>query len=170
MRITVTVNGSVHESDAEPRLLLVDWLRDDLGLTGTHIGCEDGKCGACTVVVNGQATKACLLFAVQVDGAEVETVESLATGTTLHPIQAAFHEAHALQCGFCTPGMLMTTKAILAGDGELSDTDVRRALAGNLCRCTGYTNIASAVLVAAERMHQVHAGTASGAIKGGNGT
>ena len=152
MRIAMSINGTDHEVDVDARVLLADLLRDDLGLSGTHLGCEDGKCGACTVLVDGQATKSCMVFAVQADGSAVETVEGLATGTTLHPIQAAFHEAHALQCGFCTPGILMATKAMLAGGEELTDARVRTALAGNLCRCTGYTNIVKAVLEAAEAL------------------
>ena len=154
MKITVTVNGVSQTAELEPRMLLVDWLRDGLGLTGTHIGCEDGKCGACTVLVDGQTNKSCLVFAVQADGATVETVESLAAGTTLHPIQTAFHETHALQCGYCTPGMLMATKALLDNNGELSETAVRRGLTGNLCRCTGYTNVVKAVLAAAEALEK----------------
>jgi aerobic carbon-monoxide dehydrogenase small subunit len=162
MHIAVSINGTGHEADVDARVLLADFLRDDLGLTGTHLGCEDGKCGACTVLVDGQATKSCMVFAVQADGFEVETVEGLATGTTLHPIQAAFHEAHALQCGFCTPGILMATKALLAGGEELSDAQVRTALAGNLCRCTGYTNIVKAVLEAAAARRREPVGVTAG--------
>jgi aerobic carbon-monoxide dehydrogenase small subunit len=158
MRIGISVNGTGYEADVEARMLLVDLLRDELGLTGTHIGCEDGKCGACTVLLDGQAQKSCMVFAVQADGAEVETVEGLATGTTLHPLQAAFHQAHALQCGYCTPGFLMTTKALLALGGEPTEAEIRKALAGNLCRCTGYTNIVKAVLDAAEALRRAPTG------------
>ena len=159
MRIEVTVNGTAYQADIDPRVLLADFLRDDLGLTGTHLGCEDGKCGACTVALDGQAIKSCMVFAVQADGAAVDTVEGLATGTTLHPLQAAFHQAHALQCGYCTPGFLMATSALLQQGGELTDAGVRRALAGNLCRCTGYSNIITAVLDAAGARGRQHAET-----------
>lgn len=151
MRIETTVNGSAHEAEVESRLLLVDFLRDRLALTGTHIGCEDGKCGACTIMVDGQVMKSCMLLAVQANGAEITTVEGLGDSTELHPLQAAFHEHHALQCGYCTPGFLMAARALLERNPRPSEHDVRRGLAGNLCRCTGYTNIVNAVLAVAQR-------------------
>jgi carbon-monoxide dehydrogenase small subunit len=145
MDLRVTVNGVAHERDVEPRVLLVDFLRDDLQLTGTHIGCEDGKCGACTVLVDGTAVKSCMAFAVQADGTEVSTVEGLAEGRQLHPLQAAFQEHHALQCGFCTPGFLMAAVALLERDLDTSEDGLRQELVGNLCRCTGYDNIVKAI-------------------------
>jgi carbon-monoxide dehydrogenase small subunit len=135
----LVVNGREHEGECEPRLLLVDFLRDSLGLTGTHVGCEHGVCGACTTSFDGQAVHSCLLFAGQAHGAQLRTVEGMAPGPTeLHPIQQAFHEAHALQCGFCTPGFLLTVEALLLDKPDPSDTEIREALSGNLCRCTGY--------------------------------
>jgi carbon-monoxide dehydrogenase small subunit len=145
MDIRVTVNGVAHESGVEPRTLLVDFIRDDLQLTGTHIGCEDGKCGACTVLVDGVAVKSCMSFAVQNDGAEVTTVEGLADGRQLHPLQTAFQEHHALQCGFCTPGFLMAAVALLDRNPDTSEDGLRQELVGNLCRCTGYDNIVKAI-------------------------
>lgn len=145
-----TVNGAAVERAVEPRLLLSDFLRHDLGLTGTHVGCEHGVCGACTVLVDGEAVRSCLLLAVQADGLAIETVESLAPGSgELHPLQEAFRAHHALQCGFCTPGILMTMVAFLAEHPAPTEAEVRLALAGNLCRCTGYQNIVDAVLAAA---------------------
>jgi aerobic-type carbon monoxide dehydrogenase small subunit (CoxS/CutS family) len=153
--ITVTVNGERQERAVEPRLLLSDFLRQDLGLTGTHVGCEHGVCGACTVLLDGEAVRSCLVFAVQADGRDVATVESLAgPGGALHPIQQAFHEAHALQCGFCTPGILMTLVPFLREHPAPTEEDIREALSAHLCRCTGYVNIVEAVRRAA-------AGTAS---------
>lgn len=149
--IDVTVNGTVRSAAVEPRLLLSDFLRHDLGLTGTHVGCEHGVCGACTVLLDGEAVRSCLVFAVQVEGREVTTVEGLATEGELHPIQQAFHETHALQCGFCTPGFLMTLVPYLRDHPKPTDHEIREALSGNLCRCTGYANIVDAVCVAAER-------------------
>jgi aerobic-type carbon monoxide dehydrogenase small subunit (CoxS/CutS family) len=143
--ITVTVNGRPHRRRVEPRTHLADFLRHDLGLTGTHIGCEQGACGNCTVLVDGQAIKSCLMFAPQVDGREVTTVESMADGDELHPLQAAFKDAHALQCGYCTPGFLMTAVAIAAEGGRPTRQELREQLAGVLCRCTGYQNIITAV-------------------------
>jgi carbon-monoxide dehydrogenase small subunit len=148
-KIVVTVNGRAHTADAEPRRLLADFLREELGLTGTHLGCEHGVCGACTVLCDGLPVRACLMFAVQADGASVETVEGLADGEALHPIQQAFWDAHALQCGFCTPGFLMTLKYFLAKHPTPSQDEIREVLAGNLCRCTGYANIVTAVEQAA---------------------
>jgi carbon-monoxide dehydrogenase small subunit len=143
--IRVTVNGSSFERTVEPRLLLSDFLRQELGLTGTHVGCEHGVCGACTVLLDGSAVRSCLIFAVQADGHAVTTVEGLATGAQLHPLQQAFHEAHALQCGFCTPGILLTLIPWLAECPNPDEAEIRAALSGNLCRCTGYANIVTAV-------------------------
>ncbi len=150
-RVRVEVNGTAVEREVEPRLLLSDFLRHDLGLTGTHVGCEHGVCGACTVLLDGASARSCLMLAVQCDGLSVTTVEGLARNGELHPVQAAFREAHALQCGFCTPGFVMAVTALLEERrGEkLSDEEVREALAGNLCRCTGYQNIVRAVQIAA---------------------
>ncbi|MBA2357255.1 MAG: (2Fe-2S)-binding protein [Actinobacteria bacterium] len=150
-RVRVEVNGTAVEREVEPRLLLSDFLRHDLGLTGTHVGCEHGVCGACTVLLDGASARSCLMLAVQCDGLSVTTVEGLARNGELHPVQAAFREAHALQCGFCTPGFVMAVTALLEERrGEkLSDDEVREALAGNLCRCTGYQNIVRAVQIAA---------------------
>jgi carbon-monoxide dehydrogenase small subunit len=143
--IKVTVNGVTYEHTVEPRLLLSDFLRHTLGLTGTHVGCEHGVCGACTVLLDGDSVRSCLLFAVQVDGARVETVESLGTIGRMNALQEAFHEHHALQCGFCTPGMLMTATDLLRKYPLVSDDDIREGLSGNLCRCTGYEHIVRAV-------------------------
>jgi carbon-monoxide dehydrogenase small subunit len=153
-RIQLTVNGQPVEQEVEVRLLLSDFLRHELGLTGTHVGCEHGVCGACTVLVDGEPARSCLLFAVQADGHAIETVEALADGETLHPLQRAFWEKHGLQCGYCTPGMLMVLKAFLAENPTPSETDVREAIAGNLCRCTGYQNIVEAALEAARLLRQ----------------
>ncbi len=143
--IEVTVNGTRHAREVEPRLLLSDFLRHDLGLTGTHVGCEHGVCGACTVLLDGEAVRSCLMFAVQADGHVLETVEGLASGDTLHPVQQAFHETHALQCGFCTPGILMTLIPFLRDHPAPAESDIREVLSGHLCRCTGYSNIVAAV-------------------------
>ena len=147
--IRVTVNGRVHEKSVEVRKTLADFLREDLDLTGTHLGCEHGVCGACTVAVDGAAVRSCLLFAAQMDGHAIETVESLADGETLNPLQAAFHEHHGLQCGFCTPGFLMTLTCLLRENPTPSETQIRETIAGNLCRCTGYANIVTAALTVA---------------------
>lgn len=156
--ITLTVNGVHHEALVEPRTLLTDLLRDTLGLKGTHVGCEQGVCGACTVLVDGGTTLACLRFAVQVDGRTVETVESLARADgTLHPIQQAFTERHGLQCGFCTPGMLLTARALLDQNPNPTDDEIREAISGQICRCTGYTNIIKSVRWAAEHGEEVTA-------------
>jgi aerobic-type carbon monoxide dehydrogenase small subunit (CoxS/CutS family) len=149
--ISVTVNGQTYERSVEPRLLLSDFLRHNLHLTGTHVGCEHGVCGACTVLVDEQPARACLMLAVQADGRHVTTVEGLASGEQLHPLQQAFWDTHALQCGFCTSGMLITSLALLRDRPRPSDTEIREALSGNLCRCTGYQNIVKAVRLAAER-------------------
>lgn len=149
IRLTLTVNGVQRDTLVEPRTLLIDHLRDDLGLTGTHAGCEQGVCGACTVLVDGQTTRACLLFAAQLNGRAVRTVESLAAPDgTLHPIQAAFNAKHGLQCGFCTPGMLMAATALLDRVPRPDEDDVRESMSGNLCRCTGYQNIIASVIEA----------------------
>lgn len=149
--IAVTVNGTRQERAVEPRLLLSDFLRHDLGLTGTRVGCEHGVCGACTVLLDGEAVRSCLVFAVQTDGGSVETVESLASNGTLHPIQQAFHDAHGLQCGFCTPGILMTLVPYLKEHPSPDEAQIREAISGNLCRCTGYANIVKAVQLVVER-------------------
>jgi carbon-monoxide dehydrogenase small subunit len=151
--ITVTVNDTAYERSVEPRLLLSDFLRHELRLTGTHVGCEHGVCGACTVLVDDSLTRACLMLALQADGARITTVEGLASADgTLHPVQAAFWDTHALQCGFCTSGMLITTLALLREAPHPSEAEIRSALSGNLCRCTGYQNIVAAVRLAAERL------------------
>ncbi len=147
--IHVTVNGTRFEREVEPRRLLADFLREDLGLTGTHVGCEHGVCGACTVLLDGDSARSCLTLAVQADGAEVETVEGLGTMDSLHPLQRAFREHHALQCGFCTPGMLMTALDLLRKHPSPSEAEIRDGLSGNLCRCTGYEHIVRAVRAAA---------------------
>jgi aerobic carbon-monoxide dehydrogenase small subunit len=155
MSVEITVNGEVHTGDAEPRTLLVHYLRDTLGLTGTHIGCDTSSCGACTVLLDGVPVKSCTLFAVQADGAEVTTVEGLETTAGMHPVQEAFHEEHGLQCGFCTPGMMLTTVALLEDNPSPSDEEIRWALSGNVCRCTGYQNIVKAVRHAAAAGQEV---------------
>ena len=150
--ITVTVNGTSYRRSVEARLLLSDFLRHDLLLAGTHVGCEHGVCGACTVLVEGETVRSCLMFAIQASGANVMTVEGLAKGDELHPIQQAFWEEHGLQCGFCTPGFLMTTYELLQKTRAPSDAEIRDAIAGNLCRCTGYQTIVQSVRSAAEKM------------------
>ena len=147
--ITVTVNGQQHVGEVEPRQLLVYFLRESLGLTGTHVGCDTSNCGACTVHLDGEAVKSCTVLAAQVDGAEVTTIEGMGSDGELHAVQAAFWEHHGLQCGFCTPGMIMAASGLLASNASPSEEDVREALAGNLCRCTGYQNIVKAVMAAA---------------------
>ena len=151
-KIRLKVNGKALEGTAEPRRSLAEFLREDLGLTGTHIGCEQGVCGACTIVMNGAAVRSCLMFAVQAEGAELQTVEGLAEGERLHPLQQAFHEAHALQCGFCTPGFLMSLSAFLKETPDPTDEQIREAMSGNLCRCTGYVSIHEAVKAAARAL------------------
>ena len=150
--ITVTVNGTRYERTVEPRLLLSDFLRHDLGLTGTHVGCEHGVCGACTVVFDGQPIRSCLMFAVQANGHEITTVEGLGTPDDLHPLQEAFWEAHGVQCGFCTPGFLMTLVPFLKENPNPTEKEIREALSGNLCRCTGYQHIVDAVKLAADKL------------------
>ncbi len=150
MEVSVTVNGTVRSADVEPRTLLAHFLRDALGLTGTNIGCDTSSCGACTVLVDGRSAKSCTLLAVQADGAEVTTIEGLAGDDGLHPMQQAFHECHALQCGYCTPGMVMAAVSLVDEYDGLDAAGVREGLEGNLCRCTGYQNIVKAVLAASE--------------------
>jgi aerobic-type carbon monoxide dehydrogenase small subunit (CoxS/CutS family) len=151
-KISIEINGRAVEGQVEPRLLLADFIRDNAGLTGTHLGCEHGVCGACTVQMDGRPVRSCLMFAVQANGHRIATVEGMAPGAdSLHPLQQAFHEHHALQCGFCTPGILMTMEAFLREDPDPTPERIRTALAGNLCRCTGYQNIITAVRAAAER-------------------
>ena len=154
MTISVTINGDLYERTVEPRLLLSDFLRHELGLTGTHVGCEHGSCGACTVLFDGLPARSCLMFAVQAHGHEVMTVEGLGTPENLHPIQDAFREAHGAQCGYCTPGFLMTLVPFLAENPDPTEPEIREAIAGNLCRCTGYQHIVDAVLLAAEKMRE----------------
>jgi aerobic carbon-monoxide dehydrogenase small subunit len=149
--ITVTVNGQLHAGDVEPRQLLVHFLRDTLGLTGTHVGCDTSNCGACTVHLNGDAVKSCTVLAVQADGAEVTTIEGMGSEGDLHPMQEAFWANHGLQCGYCTPGMIMAGADLIAKNPSPTEEEVREALAGNLCRCTGYHNIVKAVMSAAKQ-------------------
>ena len=149
-RITVTVNGEAYEREVEARRLLIHFLRDDLDLTGTHVGCDTGNCGACSVIVDGQLLKSCMVLAIQADGASIETVEGLASGDELTKLQQAFSDHHALQCGYCTPGMLMSATALLRESSSPSDDEIKKALQGNICRCTGYWNIFEAVKAAAQ--------------------
>ncbi|MGA1600246.1 MAG: (2Fe-2S)-binding protein [bacterium] len=151
MQVTMTVNGATVSQDVEPRTLLVQFLRENLNLTGTHVGCDTSSCGACTIVVNGESVKSCTLLAVQCDGAEITTIEGLASNGTLHPIQEGFREKHGLQCGFCTPGMIMSSWQLLQRNPKPSEQEIRHALEGNFCRCTGYDNIVKAVQWAAEQ-------------------
>ena len=144
-KVRVTVNGTVYEREVEPRFMLGDFLREDLGLTGTHYGCEHGVCGACTVIFNGDSVRSCLMLAIQANGAEIETVEGLGDAQHLHPLQQAFWDHHALQCGFCTPGMLMSIKDMIKKFPLETDEEIRIQLSGNLCRCTGYQNIVTAI-------------------------
>jgi aerobic carbon-monoxide dehydrogenase small subunit len=148
--ISVTVNGTRHEADVEPRLLLVYFIREQLGLTGTNVGCDTTSCGSCTVLVDGKSVKSCTMLAVQADGREVTTIEAMATNGEMHPLQKAFHEHHGLQCGFCTPGMIMAADSLIRENANLNEETVRLGLEGNLCRCTGYQNIVKAVLAAAD--------------------
>jgi carbon-monoxide dehydrogenase small subunit len=147
--ITVTVNGEAHEADVEPRLLLVHLLRDTLGLTGTHVGCDTSNCGACTVHVDGESAKSCTMLAVQADGRSIKTIEGMADGANLHPLQQAFWDQHGLQCGFCTPGMIMQAAWLLDDNPAPSEHEIREGISGNLCRCTGYVNIVKAIQQAA---------------------
>src|SRR4026207_1039395 len=152
IKITVTVNGVKHTDKVEPRLLLVHYLRDVLQLPGTHVGCDTSGCGACTILVNGKATKSCTMLAVQADKAKVTTIEGMATNGELHALQEGFNQCHGLQCGFCTPGMIMTAADLLKNNRRPSDEEIRRALEGNFCRCTGYQNIVKSVQYAADKM------------------
>ena len=152
MKINVTLNGQAHEADVEPRLLLVHLIRDVVGLTGTHIGCETSICGACTVHLNGRAVKSCTVLAVQADGADITTIEGLAPNGQLHAVQEGFWECHGLQCGFCTPGMIMASCALLKDNPSPTESEIRHGLEGNLCRCTGYQNIVASVQFAAEKL------------------
>ena len=151
-KISITVNGKLETGEAEARTLLSQFLRETLDLTGTHVGCDTSQCGACVVHLNGVPVKSCAVFAVQADGAEVATIEGVASGDTLHPMQEAFRDNHGLQCGFCTPGMVMTALAIVKDNPNPSDADIRHGLEGNLCRCTGYQNIVKAVIAGAKAM------------------
>jgi aerobic-type carbon monoxide dehydrogenase small subunit (CoxS/CutS family) len=150
--ISVTVNGTRHKADVEPRELLVYFIREGLGLTGTNIGCDTTTCGSCTVLLDGQSVKSCTMLAVQADGHDLTTIEGMARDGNLHPIQQAFHEHHGLQCGYCTPGMIMAAASLIAENPDLTEESVRLGLEGNLCRCTGYQNIVKAILAAAEEM------------------
>ncbi len=151
-KVSVTVNGERHEDEVEARLLLVHYLRDELGLTGTHVGCDTSQCGACTIHLDGKAIKSCTMFAVQADGRELKTIEGMAEGEVLHPLQQAFWDEHGLQCGYCTPGFIMAAAYLLEQNPNPTDDEIRRGLEGNLCRCTGYVNIVKSVKTAAERM------------------
>jgi carbon-monoxide dehydrogenase small subunit len=154
LKVTVTVNGKQRSARVEPRMLLVHFLRDELRLTGTHVGCDTSQCGACVVTVDGLTTKSCTKLAVQVDGSSIETIEGLADGSEFHPIQDAFWEKHGLQCGYCTPGMIMSTKALLERNADPTEEEIRHELEGNMCRCTGYQNIVRSVQHAAEKMRE----------------
>lgn len=156
IRINVKVNGVDYSHNVEPRMLLVHYLRDVLRLTGTHVGCDTSSCGACTIHVNGKATKSCTMLAAQADGCEVTTIEGLAQDGELHPLQEGFRECHGLQCGFCTPGMIMTAADLLQHNADPTEADIRTALEGNFCRCTGYHNIVKSVQYAAEKMKEVN--------------
>jgi aerobic carbon-monoxide dehydrogenase small subunit len=160
--ITVTVNGKQYHSQVEPRMLLVHYLRDELDLTGTHIGCDTSQCGACTVLIDGESVKACTVLAVQADGSEVTTIEGLAPEGGLHPIQEGFWEKHGLQCGFCTPGMIMASYQLLKDNPNPTEAEIRKGLEGNICRCTGYQNIVRAVQYAAEQMRTAAAAPVGG--------
>jgi len=164
--VTISVNGTSYARDVEPRDLLVYFIREDLGLTGTHVGCDTSQCGACTVLLDNRPVKACTLFAVQADGHELRTIEGLATNGQLHPLQQAFWDEHGLQCGFCTSGMLMTAAALLEANPRPSEADIRKGLEGNLCRCTGYTNIVRAVQSASQAIAS-GAGVSAGAATAG---
>ena len=152
MEVSITINGTDYRSNVEPRTLLVHYLREDLALTGTHVGCDTGYCGACTVIVDGRTVKSCSMLAVQADGADIRTVEGVADGDDLHPVQEGFWECHGLQCGFCTPGMIMSSIALLEENGNPTDDEIRVGIEGNLCRCTGYHNIIRSVQYAGAKM------------------
>ena len=167
-RIALTVNGIRREAEVEPRLLLVYFLRDNLGLTGTNVGCDTSSCGSCTVMMDGKSVKACTVLAVQADGSEVTTVEGLATNGQLHPLQEAFRKNHGLQCGFCTPGMIMAGLGLIESGAGMSEEEVRLGLEGNLCRCTGYQNIVKAIQEAAGTMRQAAPAAQPAAVQGGS--
>jgi len=170
-RVRLTINGQPYEAEIEPRLLLVHFIREVANLTGTHIGCDTTSCGACTVLVDNVPVKSCTLLAVQVDGAAIQTVEGLEHDGQLHPIQEGFWEEHGLQCGYCTPGMMMTAVALLARNPNPTEAEIRRAISGNLCRCTGYVNIVKAIQYAANKLRQAEAvPVGSGATTGGSAT
>ena len=152
MEVSMTVNGTTYEDDVEPRMLLVQHLRENMGLTGTHVGCDTSSCGACTIIVNGETVKSCTLLAVQCDSAEIKTIEGMATNGELHPIQESFREKHGLQCGFCTPGMILSSWQLLERNPKPSEGEIRHAIEGNFCRCTGYHNIVKAVQDAATKI------------------
>jgi len=156
-KISLNINGHVHNVEVEDRALLADVLRDNLKLTGTHVGCDTSQCGCCTILMNGDAVKSCAMLAVQANGAQITTIEGLANGAVLHPIQVAFSNCHALQCGFCTPGMIMATAGLLANNPQPTDAQIHEGLAGNLCRCTGYINIVESVKQAAKVMQEKQA-------------
>jgi carbon-monoxide dehydrogenase small subunit len=156
-QISLNINGHVHNVEVEDRALLADVLRDNLKLTGTHVGCDTSQCGCCTILMNGDAVKSCAMLAVQTNGAQITTIEGLANGPVLHPIQVAFSNCHALQCGFCTPGMIMATAGLLANNPQPTDAQIHEGLAGNLCRCTGYINIVESVKQAAKVMQEKQA-------------
>ena len=167
MKVTMRVNGAERSAEVEPRVLLVDFLRSNLLLTGTHVGCDTTSCGACTVLLDGDPVKSCTLLAVQVEGREIKTVEGLANGATLAPIQVGFHEEHGLQCGFCTPGMMMVTSALLERNPNPTDDEIRWAISGNICRCTGYMNIVKAVQHAARMQSETAKAPERAAVAGG---
>ena len=152
MKVSMNVNGTAHEHDVEPRTLLVQHLRENMGLTGTHVGCDTSSCGACTIIVNGETVKSCSLLAVQCDGAEIKTIEGMSTNGELHPIQESYREKHGLQCGFCTPGMVMSSWQLLERNPKPTEHEIRHAIEGNFCRCTGYHNIVKAVQDAASKL------------------
>ncbi|MDG6905989.1 MAG: (2Fe-2S)-binding protein [Nitrososphaerota archaeon] len=160
VQVTCKINGKEYSGSAEPRLLLVHFIRDVLNLTGTHIGCDTGHCGACTIIVNGKTVKSCMMLAVQANGADILTVEGLARGDKLHPIQQAYWENHGLQCGYCTPGMLMSSLFLLQRNPDPTDEEIRKGIEGNLCRCTGYVNIVKSIKAAAKKMQAETAKTA----------
>ncbi len=162
--ITVTVNGEAREADVEPRLLLAHLIRDTFGLTGTHVGCDTSNCGACTIHVDGTSAKSCTMFAVQADGHAITTIEGMANGATLHPLQQAFWDQHGLQCGFCTPGMIMEASWLLSQNPDPTEHEIREGIAGNLCRCTGYVNIVKAIQQAASEMRAASAAPAEEAV------
>jgi carbon-monoxide dehydrogenase small subunit len=168
MKVTMRVNGAERSADVEPRVLLVDFLRSNLALTGTHVGCDTTSCGACTVLLDGEPVKSCTVLAVQVDGRDIKTVEGLAQGNTLSPVQVGFHEEHGLQCGFCTPGMMLVSTALLERNPDPTDEEIRWAISGNICRCTGYMNIVKAVRHAA-KIQQDAAKAAPAAVGAGAG-